>query len=163
MTSIRERFGYLLHSKLFQAAVAVDPAIRFSFTDHQQDNKFFTFSSNDVKLSVKALIPPATANQSGKQTETQPPSKKKRLMDFCSISDVEGCVGTINDVDTEIEMYFAQPRLQINPIEFWTQGSKSRLSGVALEILSVPCSSAPVERLFQSWYCFKSNKKSHFE
>ena len=69
-------------------------------------------------------------------------------MDFCSISDVEGCVGTINDVDTEIEMYFAQPRLQINQIKFWTQGSKARLSAVALQILSVPCSSAPVERLF---------------
>lgn len=34
LTSLRKRFQYLLHSPIHQAATALDPRIKFSFTDH---------------------------------------------------------------------------------------------------------------------------------
>ena len=50
--------------------------------------------------------------------------------------------------DTELQTLFDQPRLDVNPIVFWSERKETKLSNVALQLFSVPCSSAPVERLF---------------
>ena len=165
LTSLKRRFGFLLDSKLFQAATALDPAIKLSFTDHHQDNKFFVFSSDDVTQAVKSLLPsynqpqPSLRIQQAAEQMDPAPSKKKRLMDFSSISD-ESCMSTINDIDTEIQAYFDQPRISTDTLKFWTQRKKSQLSYLALQLLSVPCSSAPVERLFSKAGIVLSQRRS---
>ena len=81
------------------------------------NNKFFAFSSDDVKQAVKALLRATTASQVSQpslQPITQEPTSKKKLMDFCTLLDAEGgVIGTGNatiDANTEIKIYFAQPR-----------------------------------------------------
>lgn len=53
-----------------------------------------------------------------------------------------------NDAEIELQVYLEQPRLSIDPLKFWIQKDRTQLTIVALRLLSVPCSSAPVERLF---------------
>ena len=165
LTSLKRRFCFLLDSKLFQAATALDPAIKLSYTDHHQDNKFSIFSSDNVIQAVKSLLPSYSQpqpslriQQAGNQIDLAP-SKKKRLMDFSSISD-ESCTSTINNIDAEIQAYFDQPRISTDTLKFGTQRKKSQLSSLALQLLSVPCSSAPVERLFSKAGFVLSQRRS---
>ena len=58
LTSLERRFEYLLKSVIHQAATALDPRVKLSFTDHHREGKVFVFSSSDVKLSIKSLLPP---------------------------------------------------------------------------------------------------------
>lgn len=82
---------------------------------------------------------------SNKTARTITSKQEEEISGLCSISEAGNVT---NDVDTEIETYFAQSRVKMNPIEFWTQQKNSCISVLALQLLSVPCSSAPVERLF---------------
>ena len=89
------------------------------------------------------------------------PSKRKGLMDFSSISD-ESCTSTINDIDTEIQAYFDQPRISMDTLKFGCNVNKTttQLSYLALQLLSVPCSLAPVERLFSHGEIVLSQRRS---
>ena len=173
LNSLRTRFSCLLQSKLYQAATALDPRIKLSFTDNEKEGKVFLFSSNVVKQSIKSLLPPQLVEQDNRQptfptTRTvtamsEPTAKKTRLLDFCSIceSDESRVVKTL-DFDTELQTYFDQPRFDMdtNPIKFWTERKKTQLSALALQLLSVPCSSAPVERLFSTAGVILSQRRS---
>lgn len=154
LTSLRRRFKYLLHSPIHQAATALDPSIKLSFTDHDhRENKVFVFSSDDVKESVKSFLPRRSQSRSNSADVPVPlqPAKKPRLLDFCSVSNQcssRSTITTANDADIEFQMYCEQPRLDVDPLMFWAQRRDTQLSIVALRLISVPCSSAPVERLF---------------
>ena len=60
LTGLKGLFQYLLSSAIHQAATALDPRVKLSFTDHQRPGKVFVFSLSYVKLSIKSLIPPGT-------------------------------------------------------------------------------------------------------
>ena len=64
------------------------------------------------------------------------------------------------DIEMELQTYFDQPRLSINPITFWAERKTTQLSTSALQVLSVPCSSAPVERLFSNAGVILSQRRS---
>ena len=52
-----------------------------------------------------------------------------------------------NNVDVELQTYLKSPRVDIDPVSFRSQRSETSPSTLALQIFSVPSSSAPVERL----------------
>ena len=54
----------------------------------------------------------------------------------------------MNEIDIELQTYFDSPVLKAEPIIFWSSRNVTELSTLALQLLSVPCSSASVERLF---------------
>ena len=153
LNSLESRFGYLLDSAIHKAATALDPRIKLSFADCQTEGKVFVFDSTDVIQSIKNLLPTPQVTSTPQQlpvpasslNETQP-AKKLKLLDFCSTSE-----GSSTDYDAgELQSFFDQPRLagDANPIKYWTQRIKTPLASLALQLLTIPCSSAPVERLF---------------
>ena len=70
--------------------------------------------------------------------------KELNIFRFRNVSDDSRPMKNM-DVETELQTYFDQPRLSINPITFWAERKMTQLSTPALQVLSVPCSSAPVE------------------
>ena len=90
---------------------------------------------------------PMPASTSTSSVNVPPAKKKPRLLEFCSTSDDQASAVTLSDANAELQSYFDQPRLDVDPIEFWAQRKKTPLSMLALQLLSIPCSSAPVERL----------------
>ena len=146
MNSLQKHFSYLLDSSLHQAATALDPRVKLTFTDNSpaSSGKISNFKSSVVKEKVKELLPEAD------QTVTivdggAEPSRKKSLLDFSSASQRPNVT---NVLDAEIDTYFSHPTLDIHPLKFWTERRDSLLHTLALQLLSVPCSSASVERLF---------------
>ena len=100
-----------------------------------------------MKQAIKSHLPhPHQDNCSAatNNTSLEPPTKKVRLLDFCRVSDDSKPMKNM-DVETELQTYFDQSRLSINPITFWAERKMTQLSTLALQVLSVPCSSAPVE------------------
>ena len=148
LTSLRDRFQYLLSSDIHKVATALDPRKKLSFTDHQKPDKVFVFTSSVVILSIKSLLPsdsqPVQASTSTPSVNVEPTVKKAG---YCSTSTSDD-PASVNDVNTELQIYLDQPRLDVLPIEFWTQRKVTPLSTLALQLLTIPCSSAPVERLF---------------
>ena len=53
----------------------------------------------------------------------------------------------------EIEVNSEGVPIEINPIRFWSDNAQKMqaLSKLALRVLAVPASSAPVERIFSHW------------
>ena len=146
LTSLCRRFVYLCTSDVYKAATALDPRVKLSFTDHERDGKVFLFTSTDVKESVKSFLPQSTTSQDddrAQQATVDTPgssaAKKPRLLDFYSIDDDITARSRVDDVNTELQMFFDQPRL---------------------ELFSVPCSSAPVERLFSKAGVVLSQRRS---
>ena len=124
LNSLEQCFGYLKDSPLHQAATVLDPNINLSFTDNNEEGKVFTFTSSEVKRSVKGLLPESAPLTPGPSTvarshddDAQPKKKKPRLMDFCSIPKQPD--HTLLDIDIELQTYFDQPHLkQVNPIKY---------------------------------------------
>lgn len=169
LTSLWKRFYYLLTSELYQASTALDPRMKLSFTDSDNPNntKHFLFSSSVVKQSVLSLLAhcPQPVHHSsttavvGLNASSEPATKKPRLLDFWSVSDYSRLPKAI-DVEAELQTYFHQPRLDIKPITYWSECKKTQLSTLALQLMSVPCSSAPVERLFSKAGVILSSRRS---
>ncbi len=60
LTSLRRRFDYLLHSEIYQAATALDPRIKISFTDSQKEGKVFLFLRMKSKSQLNLASFPAS-------------------------------------------------------------------------------------------------------
>ena len=147
VTSLQQRFSYLLESSIHQVATLLDPSIKLSFTDHSDERKFFVFSSTEVKSKARELLPveqTLTSSLAPVEASESPKSKKPKLMDFSTV--------TINTASTascgELQHYLDQPVVNVKAVEYWAERKITPLSTLALQLLSVPSSSAPVERLF---------------
>ena len=135
LTSLRERFQFLLHSEVYQAAAALDPRVKLTFTDTDNlvSEKVFVFSSSLVKQSIYSLIPVDQPQHSvilPQQEQPASPPKKTRLLDFSSFS--KDRVAKDMSADTELQTFLDQPWLDVNPITFWSERKETKLSKVAL-------------------------------
>ena len=151
LTSFRTRISYLLQWKIYPAATALDPRIKLLFTDNEKEGKAFLSSSNVVKQSIKSLLPPQLVEQDSRQPTTRTVTamrqpilqNKTRLLNFCRISesDESKVFKTLDFINLCFDV-------GTNPIKFCTERKKTQLSALALQLLSVLCSSAPVEWLY---------------
>ena len=150
LNSLESRFSYLIQSAVHLAATALDPRIKLSFSDNFTPGKRFVFDSSVVKRKLKELLPAQPNPQVPAPVTTQPSTtnaaKRPRLLDFSSVPIVAPI--SSSGVDTELQTYLDQPRVQADPILFWAERNTTSLSTLALQLFSIPCSSAPVERLF---------------
>ena len=147
LNSLQQHFSYLLDSAFHQAATALDPRVKLSFTNNTS-GKFFIFKSNVVKERVKELLPAQAGGEEAVDTSvmTDEGTSKKRLLDFSTTS--LRPTGFTNEVDAEIEAYFTHPTLDIEPLKFWMERKDSPLYNLALQLHSV----YPVVLLLSSCY-----------
>ena len=150
---LQQRFSYLLDSSVHQAATALDPQIKLTFTDNSS-SKYFIFLSTTVKEKIMSLLPQSVsiscqspASFSDNQAN---PLKRKSLLDHSSssTSTYTSQGNSLSKINIELRGYLDSPCLQIKPIDFWSQRTDSPLKTLALQLLSVLSSSAPVQRLF---------------
>ena len=158
---LQQRFSYLLNSSIHQAATALDPRIKLTFADKFSPSKYFIFSSTTVKEKIKSLLqlqssvptysqlPELVSNTSDDNIDSSVP-KKKRLLDYSSSTcSFQGSQAIhLSPIDVELEAFFGSPCVKVKPVQFWSQRNESPLKKLALELFSIPSSSAPVERLF---------------
>ena len=106
-----------------------------------------------MKKNIQELLPGSTIHSgstlgritNSRENAAPQPPKKKKLLDFTCLLPTNS---SVNEIDIELQTYFDSPVLKKEPITFWSSRNVTELSTLALQLLSVPCSSASVERLF---------------
>jgi hypothetical protein len=110
--SLEKRFSYLLDSSVHLAATALDPTIKLSFTDNNKPGKKFTVDSSIVKRKLQQMLPETEDNVLLVSSEPEP-SKKRRLLDFSSVSlDCSTCTSS-SGLNIELQSYFDQPQIKV--------------------------------------------------
>lgn len=66
----------------------------------------------------------------------------------------------INDDAVELEAYFAHPIMDIKPLKFWMDRQDGPLQSLAMQFLTIPCSSSSVECLFSKAGIVLSQQRS---
>lgn len=176
LNSLDTRFSYLLESPLHLAATALHPTVKLSFTDNASytaPRKKFVCNSTLVNRKLKELLPsdhnanplltssqhrritPSSASGSRDYNTT----KKPKLLDYSSVS-LDAVPTTSSGAHTELQSYFDQPRIRVDPVQFWAERNKTDLSQLALQLFSIPSRSAPVERLFSNAGLVLSQRRS---
>lgn len=148
LNSLQSRFSYLLDSSIHQAATALDPNIKLKFTDKTCPGKHYVYSSSLVKDKIKSLLPVRAQQVMSPSPSLIPSEKRRRLMDYCSTASQSHSQEALSSLDVQLQEYFDTPTVNVKPTVFWLGRNDSPLKTLALELLSVPSSSAPVERLF---------------
>ena len=151
---------------MYITASLLDPTLKHSFCiseyrEQTPDSPIFVYPISHCKqlalLYINSLLPHSTLSISSALEKTTTACveseqsfatvPKRRLMDFLTPSRTESLSLRSSNEDS-FDGYLAQPlQPNINPIQFWVQ-STSPLKSIALEILCVPASSAPVEKVF---------------
>ena len=168
LDSLRTRFDYLLNTPLFITSTILDPSVKLSFTkENRPENIVFGFSYEDTKSIALTYI----RNQLNElsigidletdfcdsnisvptndvlDVATSEPPRKKHLMEFFQGNSNIFSKPKFSLVDS-FEKYLSTDFHPVNnPAQYWIN-SCSPLCKIALEILAVPASSAPVERIF---------------
>uniref|UniRef100_A0A1X7VQX6 HAT C-terminal dimerisation domain-containing protein n=1 Tax=Amphimedon queenslandica TaxID=400682 RepID=A0A1X7VQX6_AMPQE len=101
--------------------------------------------ATEVKAKLRSLLP--LEPDAAVLPSPESANKKHKLLDFSSA--ITSGPKSIDGTSAEIQNYLDQPLRDINPITFWAESENTPLSQLALQLLSVPSSSAPVELLFQ--------------
>lgn len=149
--SINSRLSLYDNEDCFVIASIVDPRFKLRWCETEKVTEYI-----ELLKAKAAKFPPSASISSETNDETvSPPSKKMRSDDLFSFMPstpsrkrhVSGRTGQI-----EVDEYIDEPCCEMseNPLMFW-QGNSLRfpsLSKLATEYLSIPATSAPVERIF---------------
>lgn len=130
LNSLKNRFSYLLDSAIHLAATTLDPRIKLTFTNNSSPGKYFKFNSFVVKDKVQSLLPDSTPAAFPQSSHTpafdKQASKKRRLLDYCSLSSqVQN--EALSPASRLLQEYYDTPTVAVKPIIFWSQREKSAL------------------------------------
>lgn len=107
------------------------------------------FITDILIKALDELMPETEASGDVAAVNTEPPKKIGRGM-YASLSRPADCSSRHSQVDRYLNGEFGLDSSIENPIEFWISRRTQLpvLSRLALKVLSVPATSAPVERVF---------------
>jgi len=163
-SSLERRMPYYERNETYVLAAILDPRFKLRWCSDNSERKK---SIDLLKTAVKRKISLSNSNTQSmlqatdsKNEELEPSSTKKRktLFEFMPETDVtphkEGNFTDISTVSTNADEYLEASciSMDIDPTKFWkyNQNKFPFLSMVAKEVLSVPASSVPVEKLFNN-------------
>lgn len=151
-TEIQARFAYIYDSAVssfdptYAAACMLDPTVALSLDDGQLNaaKTLIISMSNDDQSNVISNEPVPPAEPSRLSSAVLERIEKRRL---------SAATGAFNTVQTEITAYWnalATGSPVQNSIEFWSQEKAHyrKLYEIAMDILGVPATSAPLESYF---------------
>lgn len=177
LQSLQTRFNFVRTDPIYIAGAILDPSLKLSFAmSNEAIDMFFFFQRDECKAAALHLLQRLSPrdrsdlclesasrgessiqrNSSDDNSSTCP---KRRLLDFLSESN-NPITQTPASLSTAFDDYLSTPLQSVpNAVLYWLN-SNSILRTAALEILSVPASSAPVERIFSRAGRFMSPLRS---
>ena len=121
-----------------------------------------------LKGTMKKLVLPSKAEQDQKQSEEPRPKKVKALFIFTLDADSGRLLSRSQDQSSgvkKVDEYLpaGSISMQINQLKFWKENEKKYplMARLASEVLGVPSSSSPVERLLV--YTMRHHRRQPFQ
>ena len=143
--SLMTRLSAIKSDPIFIIATVVDPEFKLSWTSSVSEIN----NANTWQIWLAMLDAPVVAQSEG-DTESVPPSKRKKLFSFIDKSHIT------NETRTAYQDYLAavhsEEEIKKGSLVYWKNNSIAYplLSCLAKKYLSVPATSAPVERAFHT-------------
>ena len=143
-SSLDRRMSPFEEREHFQYAAILDPRCKLGWCAGVEQS--------DIKNRFEKMVQAnshTVSNLTTSSTVELPPSPKRSKL-FSYMSQGTAVATSTTQNESEVESYFSQPTLPENadPLDYWKQSSFPILSKLAQHYLSIPASSAPVERLF---------------
>ena len=144
-------------NECYQLAPVLDPRfkLRWCTDDAEKENMKCL-----LKEKVTMLIPNTRTPTVEKDNEVEQPAKRRRVDTQCSRlftfmqTTTTPQAPSVESLEEEISTYLSSPceEVDINPLNFWKENSEKyqKLTPLVKKVLSVPSSSAAVERLFST-------------
>lgn len=171
LKSLTERFGGLLRlvgfqsnaslppmdDKLYLITALLDPKFNIRFIKHtapvSEEIKDCTIS--EIKSYILQNIDIDMAGDDPEVASVEPPRKKtcSKLFPYVSFDEEETANSELSTPAVQLDKYLLQCHAGVpeqDPIEFWMKSEYTKIKKYALGMLSVPASSAPVERVFST-------------
>ena len=149
--SLNKRLPYFENKETYILASVLDPRfkLRWCCDDNEKPTITELLKAEVEIINSSSSVQPAIAES---RTTEPPPKKAKSLFSFMPSESSAVVIAGSDNISTNIDAYLEAPAqpIESNPLTFWDTNSKKfpLLAVLAKEILSVPSSSSPVERLF---------------
>ena len=145
--SLRKRFE---EKEVYITAAILDPRFKLRWCLEEIEKKE---STEIILTALEKSIPSPSPDTSVEEMPIEPPKSKraKHLFSFMPVPVQSKEPSTESTCAMELDAYLLSPcvSMDTNPADFWKKENKyTKLSKLAKEVLGVPSSSAPVERLF---------------
>ena len=142
-TSLNRRMPYYQESETYVLAAMLDPRFKLRWCHENEKTGFKELLNQEAMNFVSS-----TSEPEGRAEPAPPPPKKnKSLFNYMESEEVD-----TGNTDGDIDRYLATScdEMTTNPATYWSENTRNypSLEPVARRLLSVPSSSAPVERLF---------------
>ena len=149
--SRKKRMPYYEENETCLLTATLDPRFKLRWcTDDAEKQKMVDLLKSALERMAPQTPPALTTSEAEEITEPST-KKKKSLFNFMQESDASSSQIQPNDI-RKVNDYLEAPAadMSMDPAKFWRENQKklSNLSRLAKDILGVPSSSAPVERLF---------------
>ena len=147
--SLRRQMTNYEENEVYIAAAILDPRFKLRWCFDETEKKEFT---EMITTMVNRSVPATIATVTDDIRIDPPPSKRaKSLFSFMPEPSVQ-FESQFTSVTSELDNYLQSPcvSMEVNPAEHWKKeiSKYPHLSKLAMEVLGVPSSSAPVECLF---------------
>ena len=144
-TSLNRRMPYYQDSETYVLAAMLDPRFKLRWCHEDEKSGYKELLNQEAMRFVSSTSEPAEPEG---RAEPAPPKRKKSLFNYMESEIAADTENTGGDIDR----YLAASCVEIttNPATYWSENTMNypSLEPVARRLLSVPSSSAPVERLF---------------
>lgn len=152
--SLKKHMLYYEESETYILAAILDPRFKLYWcSDDAEKQKVVDL----LKSALEKITPqpPITAAITEVEGSSEPPVKRRKgLFNFMNESSSSSSQSQPNTNSDKIDDYFEAvvAEMTMDPADFWQDNEDKYplLSRLAKDVLGVPCSSAPVERLFSS-------------
>ena len=146
--SVEKRLTLFEENDVYTTASALDPCFKLKWCNSDGEQK----AIKQHLISKAGATTKLTANLRPPPTKRQCVTEPDNLFDFMEESDPQTTFSDTSKITTEVNVYLSQPCTDrhSDPLQFWKaqHGNFPTLSQLVPHHLSIPASSAPVERLF---------------
>ena len=147
LASLNDRMSCYEHQNHFICAAILDPRFKLVWCSSNEEtmtmkSKFIAILSNEFDNEELS-----TTSSAVDDAVQQPQPKRRKLFSYLASTKASS-----PGIDIEFNLYLSEPALpeETKPLDFWklNESKFPKLSRMAKYYLSIPASSAPVERLF---------------
>ena len=158
--SLQKRFGYIRSDPLFIISTILDPEFKLSWVSNNTEliNAKQTILKELEKIALQTgytrpSIDDVASNEEDEDADSEPVTKRRKLFSFMEKSHIsKEAKSAQQEIDDYLLAIHTKEEIKEGSLEYWKKNGLRfpLLRKLAQQYLSVPATSAPVERVFST-------------